>query len=70
MKTKGGLTHGQGLSESTVSKWVHCTPACTAIIEALENFTGISAYTSDEHVEFMNLDRGEIMLMSIKYSIG
>lgn len=51
MKTTGGLTHGRGLSESTLSKWVSSIPATLPFSEQLEMFCGVKSEFSEQHVE-------------------
>ena len=31
LKTLGGLAHGQGITDSTQTKWVHVMPRCIPI---------------------------------------
>ena len=47
LKTSGGMTHGRGITDSTLTKWVHaqCVPVC----DALEKFTGVHSDTSEQH---------------------
>ncbi|XP_022204652.2 uncharacterized protein LOC111061263 [Nilaparvata lugens] len=51
MKSVGGLTHGRGMNESTVNKWILGTPYFIKINEALEEFLDISITYSEQHVE-------------------
>jgi len=51
MKTSGGLTRGRGLSDSTVARWLHGTPASSRIIDAYESFVGKTQLLSEQHVE-------------------
>uniref|UniRef100_A0A1B0CSS6 Uncharacterized protein n=1 Tax=Lutzomyia longipalpis TaxID=7200 RepID=A0A1B0CSS6_LUTLO len=50
-KTSGGLTHGRGINEGTLSKWIggirHCIPICNS----LEEFCQLKNITSEQHVE-------------------
>ena len=49
LKTSGGMTQGRGISDSTLTKWVHALPRCAPICNALEQFTGVHSGTSEQH---------------------
>ena len=49
LKTSGGMTHGRGISDSTLTKWVHALPHCVPLCDALEKFTGVHTVTSEQH---------------------
>ena len=49
LKTSGGMTHGRGITDSSLMKWVHASPHTIPICDALEKFTGTHATTSDQH---------------------
>lgn len=49
LKLSGGMTHARGITESTLTKWVHALPHCVPICDALEQFTGIHTGTSEQH---------------------
>ena len=49
LKTSGGMTHGRGISDSTLTKWVHALPHCVPLCDALEKFTGVHTATSEQH---------------------
>ena len=49
LKTSGGMTHGRGITDSSLSKWVHALPHSIPICEALEAFTNVHTNTSDQH---------------------
>ena len=49
MKTSGGLSHGRGLTESVITKWVHSLPFTVPITQALEGFTGVHSVRSEQH---------------------
>ena len=49
MITSGGMTHGQGITDSTLTQWVHALPRCVPICDALEQFTGVDTATSEHH---------------------
>lgn len=49
LKTSGGMTHGRGITDSTLTKWVHALPHCVPVCDALEKFTGVHSATSEQH---------------------
>ena len=49
LKTSGGMTHGRGIKDSTLAKWVHALPRCAPTCDALERFTGVHTGTSEQH---------------------
>ena len=49
LKTSGGMTHGRGITDSTLTKWVHALPLCVLLCDFLEKFTGIHTTTSEQH---------------------
>ena len=49
LKTNGGMTHGRGITDSTLTKWVHALPLCVPVCDALEKFTGVHSATSEQH---------------------
>lgn len=51
MKTSGGLTHGRGVTDSILSKWVIGMPICAKVSDNIEAFCGVSYATSEQHVE-------------------
>ena len=51
LKTSGGMTHGRGITDSTLTKWVHALPRCLPICNALEQFTGVHSVTSEQHMK-------------------
>ncbi|XP_063235988.1 uncharacterized protein LOC134538524 [Bacillus rossius redtenbacheri] len=51
MKAVGGLTHGRGITDSTLSKWILGTPFYLKVHEAVEEFLGTSISYSEQHVE-------------------
>ena len=51
MKTTGGVTHGRGLSARSLSRWVLGMPAAVLISQAVESFSGVTAQSSEQHVE-------------------
>lgn len=57
MKSVGGLTHGRGVTESTISKWILETPYFIKINEALEEFLDISIIYSEQHVQLRKTRR-------------
>ena len=51
MKTTGGLTRGQGMSEKQRLVWLLSLPTCTEVNCAMQDFTGVQYITSDQHKE-------------------
>lgn len=51
VKSKGGLVHGRGMSDSVTSKWVITTPAIGDICDCTEKFAGVSFATSKQNVD-------------------
>ena len=49
LKSSGGMTHGRGITESTLTKWVHALPRCVPICNALERYTSVHSGTSEQH---------------------
>ena len=49
LKTSGGMTHGRGITASTLTRWVHALPQCVPICNALETFTSVHSGTSEQH---------------------
>ena len=49
LKAGGGMTHGRGITDSTLTKWVHAMPHCLPVCNALEKFAGVHACTSEQH---------------------
>lgn len=43
MKTSGGVTQGQGLSDNVLGKWVLGLPILHTIAEEIESFCGVSS---------------------------
>ena len=43
LKTSGGLIHGRGISDSTLSQFVHAMPHTIPICQYLEDITGCSS---------------------------
>lgn len=43
------MTHGRGITDSTLAKWVHALPRCVPICDALEKFTSVHTVTSEQH---------------------
>ena len=49
LKTSGGLIHGRGISDSTLSQFVHAMPHTIPICQYLEDITGCSSVKSEQH---------------------
>ena len=51
LKTRGGLTRGRGFTETQRLIWVLSAPACAEMNEAMQNLTGETFITSEQHKE-------------------
>ncbi len=51
MKTTGGLTRGRGMTETQRNVWLLSMPACAEVNSAMQELTGISYETSEQHKE-------------------
>lgn len=51
MKTIGGLTHGRGITDSTLNKWIQGLPAAHDVCENLEKYCGVYMENSEQHVD-------------------
>ena len=49
LKTSGGLTRGRGMSEIQRTIWLLSRPSCSAVNVAMQEFTGVQFFTSDQH---------------------
>ncbi|KAG1673996.1 Fucose-1-phosphate guanylyltransferase [Nymphon striatum] len=65
LKTSEGVRRGRGITDSTLTKWVHALTRCVPICDALEQFTGVHTGTSEQHKDMRqssqsrdNKDRG------------
>ena len=58
LKSAGGLTHGRGLSDCSLTKFVLAQPLCWKVCTALEKMVGASSGTSEQHVELRESRRG------------
>ena len=38
LKSAGGMTHGRGITESTISQWVLSAPYCSKVIKHVKEF--------------------------------
>ena len=48
-KSSGGMTRGRGITESTITKWIHTFPHCIPLCEAIEQFANIHTTSSEQH---------------------
>ncbi|KYN50525.1 hypothetical protein ALC57_00165 [Trachymyrmex cornetzi] len=51
MKSAGGLTHGRGISDSVLCKWILSSIILTEISNEMENFCNVCYSTSEQHVD-------------------
>jgi len=49
LKSCGGMTHGRGITPSSLTKWIHALPKCVPICQSLENFANVHSETSEQH---------------------
>lgn len=49
MKTSGGLTRGKGMTELQRVTWLLSMPKCSEINNAMQELTGVSHFTSEQH---------------------
>lgn len=68
MKSTGGLTHGSGMNEEQLSLWLMFMPITPEYHSLMQNFTGISFTTSEQHKEApearMERDATDLLLIS------
>ena len=48
-KTSGGMTRGRGITDSTLTKWVHAFPFCLPVCDDLEKFSNQLSVSSEQH---------------------
>ena len=48
LKSNGGMIRGRGITDSTLTKWVHSFPKCIPICDSLEKFSGVHCTTSEQ----------------------
>lgn len=58
MKSIGGLTHGRGMTESVMSKWILSMPTTNMVCDAIEKFSQTSCVSSDQHTEMRDSRMG------------
>ena len=51
LKSRGGLTHGRGVSESVRLLWVKTMHRCASVDNAMSDLTGLLHKTSEQHTE-------------------
>ena len=49
LKVNGGITHGRGITDSTLATFKGTLPKCITICAAFEEFAGVNSSTSDQH---------------------
>ena len=54
IKSNGGLTRGTGLGEDERLVWLMCMPACAEIHKAIQDVTGVSLESSEQHVQHVD----------------
>ena len=51
IKSSGGLTRGKGLGEDKRLIWLMCMPACAKIHKVMQDITGVSMESTEQHVQ-------------------
>ena len=51
IKSSGGLTRGKGLGEDKRLIWLMCMPACAEIHKVMQDITGVSMESTEQHVQ-------------------
>lgn len=51
MKCSGGLTHGRGLTENVIGKWILSRVAVLEVGNTMETFCNVTFATSEQHVD-------------------
>ena len=51
LKTSGGLTRGQGLTEQQQAIWTLSMPICAEVNMAMQELTGVLKATSEQNKE-------------------
>ncbi len=51
LKSSGGLSHGRGISDSTLSKWVLTMPILTIVSQQVEDLCGVLFTTCEQQVD-------------------
>ena len=54
IKSSGGLTRGTGLGEDERLIWLMCIPACAEVHQAMQEVTGVSYDSSEQHVQHVD----------------
>src|SRR6218665_945276 len=49
VKSSSGMTRGQGITDSTLTKWTQSFPQCISIYEGLEKLVNIHTTSSEQH---------------------
>ena len=57
LKSRGGLTHGRGLTESVRHHWVFILPICVAIHDAMTTRSQTKIRTSEQHVDLSSAQK-------------
>lgn len=51
LKSSGGLSHGRGISDSTLTKWILTMPIVTTVSQQIEDLCGLSFRTCEQHTD-------------------
>ncbi|XP_071642214.1 uncharacterized protein [Temnothorax longispinosus] len=51
LKSEGGVTHGRGISDSVLARWILAMPTAYEVIDQIETFSGVRSTTGEQHVD-------------------
>ena len=68
IKSRGGLTHGRGFTDSVRLMWVHSAHVCGEVHNAMTILTGLQHQTSEQHIELgrSRIKRDDSDLMKVQ----
>ena len=49
MKTSGGITHGRGITEGVLARWIQGAPAACDLCDNVEHYSQVKTETSNKH---------------------
>lgn len=51
LKSEGGVTHGRGISDSVLARWILAIPIAYEVIDQIEEFSGVRSTTGEQHID-------------------
>lgn len=66
MKTQGGLTHGRGMSDSVITKFILTMLTLVDVSNEMEQFCNVTYYSSDQHVDANCHEAYQVGIKSVK----